>query len=521
MILSRSIRGALAVVLVAAPAAAQQAPEPAVRGPEGPLWESHRRASEIFWRGVEAHGGVDALRALRGVAYRMQGSDFAPTQGRVPTLAWEREGNERPWTLEARIELTRPRFLIERRSAFPGGVRSAFRLAGRDGELVSYDPYPGGLAGTVFSRDTTGTAFRRVLASQGTAHPVLLLRRALDRTLTLRYLGPVVREGRREEGISFADGEGTVFTLFFDAETGLLTSREVIGEGSLGDEIDATRYLDYARIDGLMVPGAMKESWNGYPAVSARFEDFSVQVELPDSLFGPPVGYAAATPGGAMELVPVAEGVWFMERVGGSYRSLVVDVGEGLLVVDAPVSRAASEAAAARIEAALPDRPIRWVAVTHHHADHIAGLAVFAARGATILAAPGSEEYLRRMAGVRRTLGRPGGVPHATVEPVIETVRGRRVFGRGARRVEVLDVGPTSHASAMLAVYLPGEGLLFQGDLLRLNEHGGPAASPESTRDLEGIIRRLGLRVRTIGAVHGRNGTLDDLREALRAGGAP
>jgi glyoxylase-like metal-dependent hydrolase (beta-lactamase superfamily II) len=101
---------------------------------------------------------------------------------------------------------------------------------------------------------------------------------------------------------------------------------------------------------------------------------------------------------------------------------------------------------------------------------------------------------------------------------VFETLSGRRTIGRGARAVEVLDVGPTSHAAAMLAVYVPAEKLLFQGDLLRINEHGGPVVSPDANRDLDSIIRRFRLDVRTIGAVHGLNGTVEDLREAIRRG---
>jgi hypothetical protein len=66
-------------------------------------------------------------------------------------------------------------------------------------------------------------------------------------------------------------------------------------------------------------------------------------------------------------------------------------------------------------------------------------------------------------------------------------------------------------------VYVPAARLLFQGDLLRINARGGPVASPEATRDLDRIIRRFGLDVQAIGAVHGENGTMDDLRTALHA----
>ncbi len=123
------------------------------------------------------------------------------------------------------------------------------------------------------------------------------------------------------------------------------------------------------------------------------------------------------------------------------------------------------------------------------------------------------------MTTVTRTIGRLGTPPAPTpAAPRIEPFTGRRTIGRGARAVEVINVGPTSHAASMLAVYVPAQRLLFQGDLLRINEHGGPVASPEATRDLDRIIRRFRLDVKTIGAVHGLNGTMADLRQALRMG---
>jgi hypothetical protein len=92
-------------------------------------------------------------------------------------------------------------------------------------------------------------------------------------------------------------------------------------------------------------------------------------------------------------------------------------------------------------------------------------------------------------------------------------VRGALAVGVGARAVRVLDVGPTSHAAAMLAVHVPAARLLFQGDLLRINAAGGPVVAPDAARDLERVLR-LTPGVEAIGAVHGINGTPGDLRAA-------
>jgi hypothetical protein len=59
--------------------------------------------------------------------------------------------------------------------------------------------------------------------------------------------------------------------------------------------------------------------------------------------------------------------------------------------------------------------------------------------------------------------------------------------------------------------------VLFQGDLLRVNEPGGAAFAPAAAADLSRLIRRLGIAPTIIGAVHGRNATMSDLQVAVAA----
>lgn len=518
MIRARSAARRLALWCLAA---ASLAAPPVLRaqGPEGPLWESYARAAEVLRKGVEAHGGATAIRGLSTLSFRWEGEDFAPTQGRVPAASWDTAGNGRRAVQDVRVDLARERFVVEREFHFAGGYLNAIRSAGSGRELLSYNPLPArGMGGTVYGRDTVGTAARRGLSGAGANMPVLLLRAALARAASLRYAGAWGEGAAREEAILYTTADGDVVTLFFDAATHRLTRREEVGPGSLGDEVDSYRFADYREVAGFAVPHRMEVRWNGILTGRHRLAAFAPAAELPDSLFHLPEGYTPAAPAAPPAVVRVAEGLAFVERLGGGYRMLVADTDEGLLVVDAPLSPEVSETAIRLVEQAFPGRPIRYLVVTHHHADHVGGIAAFAARGATILVAPGSEAYLRRMSGVTRTFGRIGTPPApapAPAAPRFETLAGRRTVGRGPRAVEVIDVGPTSHAAAMLAVYVPGERLLFQGDLLRINEHGGVVAAPAAARDLERIIRRFRLDVAAIGAVHGMNGTMDDLRAAL------
>ena len=51
-----------------------------------------------------------------------------------------------------------------------------------------------------------------------------------------------------------------------------------------------------------------------------------------------------------------------------------------------------------RIKETIPGKPIRYVAITHHHGDHIGGLRSFIAEGATVITTRGNREVVETMA---------------------------------------------------------------------------------------------------------------------------
>ncbi|HEX2076397.1 MAG TPA: MBL fold metallo-hydrolase [Longimicrobium sp.] len=173
------------------------------------------------------------------------------------------------------------------------------------------------------------------------------------------------------------------------------------------------------------------------------------------------------------------------------------------------------QALARLIRATVPGKPVRYVVVTHRHADHIGGVRPYVVGGAVLVAPRGAEGALREYAAIRRTLRRQDALDRAPREPVVETVAERRTFTGAGRRVEVIQTGGGSHVDSELVVYLPDQRLLFQGDFVTFPDFGGDAPDLPVTRELASLIRRLGLDVETIAGVHGRLGTLADLHRAV------
>ena len=90
------------------------------------------------------------------------------------------------------------------------------------------------------------------------------------------------------------------------------------------------------------------------------------------------------------------------------------------------------------------------------------------------------------------------------------------MLGDANHRIEVLDVSPNPHANEILVVWLPGERLLFEGDMLDLLvPENRPSMPGDDTRALAKSIAALGLDVDRIIAVHGRPGTRADLDRTL------
>ena len=92
----------------------------------------------------------------------------------------------------------------------------------------------------------------------------------------------------------------------------------------------------------------------------------------------------------------VTDGIWFRmgEREHGHCNNVVIDVGEGLLVVDANFPSGAH--ALMEDIRQVTAKPVSHVFDTHHHGDHAYANAVWTRAGATTLAYVGVAEEMKR-----------------------------------------------------------------------------------------------------------------------------
>jgi hypothetical protein len=126
----------------------------------------------------------------------------------------------------------------------------------------------------------------------------------------------------------------------------------------------------------------------------------------------------------------------------------------------------------------------------------------------------GNAGYVKSLVGSKQLRDRLAG---STKPLKLEFVENRkRTFTDGTQVMELYDVGPNSHSREMLVAYLPKQRIAFQGDLFFSPYEGQPVGfAQESTREFAARLRELGLSVDKLGGVHGKVGSMSEMRQAL------
>ena len=127
------------------------------------------------------------------------------------------------------------------------------------------------------------------------------------------------------------------------------------------------------------------------------------------SLLGCVSTVATAQPA-SIQAVQLAQGVWFVQgnsALGSTgNRNFISNAGffvtdDGVVVVDALGSPALAQELLREIHRVTP-QALRYVVVTHYHADHIYGLQTLAQAGAKVIGHASAREYLNSDTAQRR-----------------------------------------------------------------------------------------------------------------------
>lgn len=468
---------------------------------------SYQQARRVLDDAIEAHGGLDALRAIKDFTLKEKGKVYARFQSPSAKPPFAAGNSE-----ETLIVDTERGLVYDDLKTANAGFNTWNRTVIKGNEGHNYD---------MWSKTATPIVNPSVNNFRGQIRrlPPFVLLEALDRAPTLRWLGEDEIGGRKQKVISVIRPDNQQLSLSFDAQTNLLTRYGYLyADPVTGDSEIAQTYSNYRTIGKLKLPGGRVLYNSGGVIQEVEYTDLQINTKPAESVFTGPEGFEklAAPPATPPPpaVVKIAEDVYVLNGLaGGTHNVLFVAFNDHIMVMEAPeqiLYNNNSVQALAKIKETVPGKPIKYLVLSHHHSDHAGGFREYVAAGTTIVTTSNTKTFLEQAVAGSSLLPKLG-----QNKLTIETINKKRVFKDDKHVVEIYDIGPNPHANEILVAYLPKEKILFQADLLNTAPNGNIPIAQDATVSFSERLKELGLEVEKIYGVHGRAATPQELQSAV------
>ncbi len=295
---------------------------------------------------------------------------------------------------------------------------------------------------------------------------------------------------------------------------------EIIAYDVIVNETTAeTIFPEYRAVEGkFKIPTRRVLRRAGEITEEIAYSEVALNQTLADMAFQIPAGFAPEPPAPQNQppVTKLAENVYVVRAAAG-YNSMFVALKDYIVVFEAPINDLTSREVIKRVRETVPNKPIKYVVVTHHHTDHSGGVREYVREGVNIVTTPGNRGFFTRMVAdvFQPTFSRPTPIPRREFLEFIQNKR--RTSADGKQTIELYDIGPGPHAEEMVVAYLPNERIIFQGDLFNLPDDGRLTGANATTKQFAEWLGKSRLKVDKIVAVHGPAATPDEMRRALES----
>ena len=447
-------------------------------------------------RAVDAMGGAERLAAIKTVSAKGTTKQWEPEQSDMP-------GGEMRFANETSFDVLQDRSQraartdIERRFAYP--TPRTFKFT----EIVLPD------SGYVLGVDSNGRNAQSQKMNPP-AHSMSGLRLATTQREALRATTSGLMLQMRNNpsevrpavdlevgGTAYpAVGYGP-FTVAFDPKSGLpVRVRTLDYDNIWGDVNYDVVYSDWRDFNGVRIPMNRKYELNGRMVQEVQLTDFQANPAIDPGKFTVPgeLRADAAKPATgnlpyqwvirrqfigtymdsdntsfdaravqSLRLNELAPGVFHV--VGGTHNSLLVEMSDHLIMVDAPVSDAQSMWVVNTARQRFPGKPIKWLVLTHHHMDHAGGMRGVLAEGAVLVVGQGAAPHYRKaLASPMQRNPDMKPLDFSAVQ-ILEVPESHVMSDSKGRQVIAYAMQDNPHAKGLLMAYVPDAKLGFVTDV--------------------------------------------------------
>lgn len=465
---------------------------------QNPTHDSYLKAQAAIERAVTAYGGSDALRDLKTIKIEAAGDSVHRNQSRKPFTS-----DRTPFKINLTIDVEKTQAIQVIDGGYPGGFRysSGFALLGTEGR--SWDVIRK-------TRRVIPNVPASAVRQRFRYYPHLMVRDAMRRLPGARHLGTARAEGVDCDVVTYTNEDNATQSLYIDTKSGRLVKVESLtSDAFAGDAVLETVYTGTAE-----QPAGRISRVGGEMTEDLKYNKYEINEPIAESAYVMPSDFEEFR--NVPQSDPVqkhADGIYTVTA--GGYNVLFVEFSDHIFVMEAPGGDNVSRQAIAAIKRTVPNKPIRYIAVTHHHDDHAGGIRTYIAEGATLLALPNEKPFFEKVVTSKFAIN-PDSLARSPRPLKVETIsNGKRVLSDGTRTVELYDIGPGPHTEQMLVAYVPALKAVFQGDLLNRPSNGDHPIANDTSAHFLNWIDKQAFQVKSVIPVHGTVTTIEEFRKAV------
>ena len=433
---------------------------------------------DLVKQAITAAGGEQALRGLKSLQLVGDVKYWEPDQSLVA-------GGPALYLGDSKLTVTRD---IANNSARLVWDRNMLTL-GRMAYTEVVTPNYGFVTDDKGSRPMSSIRVAAQLRELNRLSPTLLLKMK-ENPDRVAFLGGVRTSEGVQPAFSFKDG-ATTFTVVFSKKTQLPSVIRTQDDDAIRGTVNYNvRLDDWKPVGGVMVPHQLTYSLNDSAIGRINFTSVTANVPIDAAQFAPSAEVKAAAKPPATENVPYQ---WVLRRiamgrfldsdqvfvatggslklnelapniqhvVGGTHNSLMVNLKDGVLVIDAPINDAQSrwtiDAAKAKY-----GKPVKHLVLTHHHNDHSGGARTYMGEGAAIHVGVPIKKYFVKVALSERMV--PDELQEKRISPPIEEIKDHATIKDDVTEVRLIRI-PNHHADGMLIAHIMPANIVWVTDL--------------------------------------------------------
>ena len=297
------------------------------------------------------------------------------------------------------------------------------------------------------------------------SYPAQMLRFATKYKATWHFVG----ETATQNCVGFNDDIGSQFNLFLDKKVNRLERITQLTYNAIyGDGFDEVVY-EYANTTTLE-PSKFVRREHGLLESDFVYKDIKTDVKI-DTGF---VQYVCPTctiepieKNTTPTIESIGKNLWLIALNHLNNKVLLAEYATYVMLFEAPEGTQTCREVIEVVRKKFPNKPIKYIALSHHHPDHAGGFAAFVEQNIQVITTKGNTAFFDKLLKTTHTLKPENTIKPSKMSAMYVNSKDSMRIKDADNQVVMYESGETTdHVQEFLFFYFPNQKILFVGDLI-------------------------------------------------------